>query len=43
MQVINTRYQDDKGVRLQRLAVFKYNVITKVGYFDINDTTTPAL
>ena len=31
------------GVRLQRLAVFKYNVVTKVGSFDINDTTTPAL
>ena len=42
-KVINTRYQDDGGVRLQRLAVFKYNVITKVGSFDINDTTTPAL
>ena len=41
--VTNTRYQDDEGIRLQRLAVFKYNVITKVGYFDINDTTTPAL
>ena len=42
-KVINTRYQADAGVRLQRLAVFKYNVITKVGSFDINDTTTPAL
>ena len=42
-KVINTKYQDDGGVRLQRLAVFKYNVVTKVGYFDINDTTTPAL
>ena len=42
-KVINTRYQDDGGVRLQRLAVFKYNVVTKVGSFDINDTTTPAL
>ncbi len=42
-KVINTRYQDDEGVRLQRLAVFKYNVVTKVGSFDINDTTTPAL
>ena len=42
-KVINTRYDSDGGVRLQRLAVFKYNVITKVGYFDINDTTTPAL
>ena len=42
-KVINTRYQDDGGVRLQRLAVFKYNVVTKVGTFDINDTTTPAL
>ena len=42
-KVINTRYQDDSGVRLQRLAVFKYNVVTKVGSFDINDTTTPAL
>lgn len=42
-KVINTRYQEDGGVRLQRLAVFKYNVVTKVGSFDINDTTTPAL
>ena len=42
-KVIDTRYQDDGGVRLQRLAVFKYNVVTKVGSFDINDTTTPAL
>ena len=42
-KVINTRYQNDSGVRLQRLAVFKYNVVTKVGSFDINDTTTPAL
>ena len=42
-KVINTRYQDDSGVRLQRLAVFKYNVVTKVGSFDINDTTTPTL
>ena len=42
-KVINTRYQDDGGVRLQRLAVFKYNVVTKVGSFDINDTTTPTL
>ena len=42
-KVINTKYQDDGGVRLQRLAVFKYNVVTKVGSFDINDTTTPAL
>lgn len=42
-KVINTRYLDDGGVRLQRLAVFKYNVVTKVGSFDINDTTTPAL
>ena len=42
-KVINTRYQADGGVRLQRLAVFKYNVVTKVGSFDINDTTTPAL
>ena len=42
-KVINTRYQADSGVRLQRLAVFKYNVVTKVGSFDINDTTTPAL
>ena len=42
-KVINARYQDDGGVRLQRLAVFTYNVITKVGSFDINDTTTPAL
>ena len=42
-KVINTRYQSDGGLRLQRLAVFKYNVITKVGSFDINDTTTPAL
>lgn len=42
-KVINTRYQADGGVRLQRLAVFKYNIITKVGSFDINDTTTPAL
>ena len=42
-KVINTRYQADGGVRLQRLAVFKYNVITKVGSFDINDTTTPTL
>lgn len=42
-KVINTRYQDDGGIRLQRLAVFKYNVVTKVGSFDINDTTTPAL
>ena len=42
-KVINTRYQDDGGVRLQRLAVFKYNVVTKIGSFNINDTTTPAL
>ena len=42
-KVINTRYQDDGGVRLQRLAVFKYNVVTKVGSFDINDTTTPSV
>ena len=42
-KVIKTRYQADGGVRLQRLAVFKYNVVTKVGSFDINDTTTPAL
>ena len=42
-KVIDTRYQDDGGVRLQRLAVFKYNVVTKVGSFDINDTTTPTL
>ena len=42
-KVINTRFQDDGGVRLQRLAVFKYNVVTKVGSFDINDTTTPDL
>ena len=42
-KVINTRYQADSGVRLQRLAVFKYNVVTKIGSFDINDTTTPAL
>ena len=42
-KVINTRYQSDGGVRLQRLAVFKYNVVTKVGSFDINDTTTPTL
>ena len=42
-KVINTRYQDDGGVRLQRLAVFKYNVVTQVGSFDINDTTTPTL
>ena len=42
-KVINTRYQADGGVRLQRHAVFKYNVVTKVGSFDINDTTTPAL
>ena len=42
-KVINTRYQSDGGVRLQRLAVFKYNVVTKVGSFDINDTTTQAL
>ena len=42
-KVIDTRYQSDGGVRLQRLAVFKYNVVTKVGSFDINDTTTPAL
>ena len=42
-KVINTRYQKDGGARLQRLAVFKYNVVTKVGSFDINDTTTPAL
>ena len=42
-KVINTRYQADRGARLQRLAVFKYNVVTKVGSFDINDTTTPAL
>ena len=42
-KVINTKYQDDSGVRLQRLAVFKYNVVTKVGSFDINDTTTPTL
>ena len=42
-KVINTRYQADGGVRLQRLAVFKYNVVTRVGSFDINDTTTPAL
>ena len=42
-KVINTRYQNDGGVRLQRLAVFKYNVVTKVGSFDINDTTTPSV
>ena len=42
-KVINTRYQADGGVRLQRLAVFKYNVVTKVGSFDINDTITPEL
>lgn len=42
-KVINTRYDADGGVRLQRLAVFKYNVVTKVGSFDINDTTTPTL
>ena len=42
-KVINTRYQADGGVRLQRLAVFKYNVVTKVGSFDINDTTTPSV
>ena len=42
-KVINTRYRDDGGGRLQRLAVFKYNIVTKVGSFDINDTTTPAL
>ena len=42
-KVINTRLQDDGGVRLQRLAVFKYNVVTKVGSFDINDTTTPSV
>ena len=42
-KVINIRFQDDGGVRLQRLAVFKYNVVTKVGSFDINDTTTPTL
>ena len=42
-KVINTRYQDDGGIRLQRLAVFKYNVVTKVGSFDINDTTTPDI
>lgn len=42
-KVINTRFQADRGVRLQRLAVFKYNIVTKVGSFDINDTTTPAL
>ena len=42
-KVINTIYEADGGVRLQRLAVFKYNVVTKVGSFDINDTTTPAL
>ena len=42
-KVINTRYQADGGVRLQRLAVFKYNVVTKVGSFNINDTTTPTL
>ena len=42
-KVINTRYQKDSGVRLQRLAVFKYNVVTQVGSFDINDTTTPTL
>ena len=41
-KVINTRYHNDER-RLQRLAVFKYNVVTKVGSFDINDTTTPAL
>ena len=40
-KVINTKYQDDGGIRLQRLAVFKYNIVTKVGSFDINDTTTP--
>ena len=40
-KVINTRYQADGGIRLQRLAIFKYNVVTKVGSFDINDTTTP--
>ena len=42
-KVINTRYQDDGAIRLQRLAVFKYNVVTKVGSFDINDTTTPDI
>ena len=42
-KVINTRYQADGGARLQRLAVFKYDVVTKVGSFDINDTTTPSL
>ena len=42
-KVIKTKYQSDGGVRLQRLAVFKYNVVTKVGSFDINDTTTPEL
>ena len=42
-KIINTRYQDDGGARLQRLAVFKYNVVTKVGSFDINDTTTPSV
>ena len=42
-KVINTRFQADGGLRLQRLAVFKYNVVTKVGSFDINDTTTPVL
>ena len=42
-KVINTIYQTDGGVRLQRLAVFKYNVVTKVGSFDINDTATPTL
>lgn len=42
-KVITTRFNDDGGVRCERLAVFKYNVVTKVGSFDINDTTTPAL
>ena len=42
-KVINTRFKADSGVRLQRLAVFKYNIVTKVGSFDINDTATPTL
>ena len=40
---ITARYQDDNGVRLQRLAVFKYNIVTNVGTFDINDTITPEI
>ena len=40
---ITARFQDDNGIRLQRLAVFKYNAVTKVGSFDINDTTTPSV